>query len=418
MERKGGRRGGGERPPKKNVRISSAPRPRPAFSASLLAAIPKRWPIGERGRAAVTTRSPPTRRIGPARHRRDHAPLSGEPFCGMFTSRPQPAPAAPPVVLPPVPGPGANRFGGRRGGGSWRRGPGPGAARRCLLSPTPSLPGWRRPTWGGSVTRAGGGHRAHTHTRSRTRPAHSHTLTLTHARTEEEEDGGAVGGARRGGRRPQPLQPMACQEGGVAPAAMAPSLPPRTHTLSHSPPPPPVARFPPAGSGGRARFPPLPPPSLFPQVPARPPRRPLGSDSRGGGRNWESACGGSSCYLPSTRRRAALNGGGTPPGADWPRGADRHGRTAHGGREGGRERGGVRERPLPAAEGGREPGEPVPPRRQPAFPSARTRAGRGGWCLRSPCLSPFGKLWSALLGSPDGGCSSQAWPPLSARLGI
>lgn len=276
MERKGGRRGGGERPPKKNVRISSAPRPRPASPAALLAAIPKRWPIGERGRAAVTARSPPTRRIDPARHRRDHAPLSGEPFCGMFTSRPQPAPAAPPVVLPPAPGPGANRFGGGRGGGSWRRGPGPGAARRCLLSPTPSLPGWRRPTWGGSVTRAGGGHRAHTHTRSRTRPAHSHTLTLTHARTEEEEDGGAVGGARRGGRRPQPLQPMACQEGGVAAAAMAPSLPPpHTHTQSLASPP--ARRALPAGGIRRARAlpsPPTPPSFSLRFPPARPPGRP------------------------------------------------------------------------------------------------------------------------------------------------
>ncbi|XP_059337837.1 basic proline-rich protein-like [Ammospiza nelsoni] len=361
--REGGEEGG-ERPPKKNVRISSAPRPRPASPTALLAAIPKRRPIAERGRAAVTARSPPTRRIGPARHRRDHAPLSGEPFCGMFTSRPRPAPAAPPAVLPPAPGTGANRFGGESGGGGSAVGPEPGGGAALPFVPDPFTSGMAAPHVGRvGYTCGRGAQGAHTHSLPHTPRtlAHAHT----HARTHRGGGGGGPWAVRAaGGGAFSSHSQWRARKGAWPPRQWPPpSLPPpRTHTLSHSPPPPRPSRASRRRDPERAR-------ASLPSHPPRfslrfPPGRPPGP--------WEAipVKGGETGKASSPEWR-----GNSPRGGLAPR--CRSSRPHRPRREGGRE-GGVRDRPLPAAEGGREPGQPVPPRRQPAFPSARTRGGRGG----------------------------------------
>nr|XP_021403015.1 basic salivary proline-rich protein 1-like [Lonchura striata domestica] len=268
VERKGGRRGGGgataeEKCPYKQRAPPPSRLPRRPIGCDTGA--PANWRAGPRRRHdekpthAANWPCPP-----PARPR---PPLWGALLWNVYIAAAARASGCPrqPPHRPRAPPPTASAAG--VAGGTWRRGSVPGAARRCLLSPTPSLPGWRRPTWGGSVTRAGGEHTAHAHTGSRTRPAHSHTLTLTHARTEEEE------GGDRGRCAPRGAAPSAAAANGVPGRGRGhrgngPRPPPaHTHSVTRLPPRP----LPPPSRASRRRDPqraraslPSTPPAAFP----------------------------------------------------------------------------------------------------------------------------------------------------------
>lgn len=236
----------------------------------------------------------------------------------------------------PSPGPGSRRQPVRRGegGGELSGGARARGRRGAAFCPRPlHFRDGGAPRGAGRLHVRAGGTR-HTHTLAH---AHApHTRTHSHSRTHApRRRRGEVGGARRGGGGARSCNSQWCAREGAWPPRQWPPpslLPPRAHTLSHSPPPAPAARRAlPAGGIRSARAllsPPSPPPPSFPS--GSRPLAPWKAIPVKGRQNWESVCGGSSCYIPSTRRRAALNGGGTPPGADWPRGADRHGRTAHG----------------------------------------------------------------------------------------
>lgn len=117
------RKGRGERAPEKNVRMASAPRPLPPPQ-------PPHWTARCGHSQSARRTAPPSRRGSKPR------PLSGEPFCGMFTSGQREANRGPTAPIRAPSGPGS-----------------PHAAAFC--PPTPPLPGTS--TWGGGTQRAANG---------------------------------------------------------------------------------------------------------------------------------------------------------------------------------------------------------------------------------------------------------------------